>query len=79
MFQVGGEPWKRWNGAVRDRVTAMQEQGEGCDRGSWPTNEPFSVRGGRIYATALAVLTLEIYYRFQRVAGQPENERFFEK
>jgi len=25
------------------------------------------------------VLTLEVYYRFQRVAGQPENEKFFEK
>lgn len=79
MFQVGGEPWKRWNGAVRDRVISLQVRGEGCERGSWPPNDQWSGRGGRIYATALAVLTLEVYYRFQRVAGQPENEKFFAK
>jgi hypothetical protein len=79
MFQVGGEPWKRWNAAVRDRVTALQLQGEGCDRGSWPPNDFYSAKGGRIYSTALAVLTLEVYYRFQRVAGQPEKAKFFEK
>ena len=79
MFQVGGEPWERWNGALRDRLAGMQVQGEGCERGSWPPNDMYSQQGGRIYSTALAVLTLEVYYRFQRVAGQPENEKFFEK
>ncbi|HXT60418.1 MAG TPA: prenyltransferase/squalene oxidase repeat-containing protein [Pirellulales bacterium] len=79
MFQVGGEPWKRWNGAVRDRVISLQVQGEGCERGSWPPNDQYSGRGGRIYSTALAVLTLEVYYRFQRIGGQPEKEKFFAK
>jgi hypothetical protein len=79
MFQVGGEPWQRWNAAVRDRVTALQVQGAGCDRGSWPPNDQYSGRGGRIYSTALAVLTLEVYYRFQRIAGQGEKEKFFQK
>ncbi|MGH7140719.1 MAG: hypothetical protein ACREHD_33725, partial [Pirellulales bacterium] len=79
MFQVGGEPWKRWNGAVRDRVIGLQVQGEGCDRGSWPANDFYGGSGGRIYSTALAVLTLEVYYRFQRVAGQSDMEQFFGK
>jgi hypothetical protein len=79
MFQVGGEPWKRWNGVLRDRVIALQVQGQECDRGSWVPDDPYSLHGGRIYSTALAVLTLEVYYRFQRVAGQPEEEKFFEK
>jgi hypothetical protein len=79
MFQVGGEPWKRWNDAVREHVIRLQVGGDGCDRGSWPPADQWSSRGGRIYSTALAVLTLEVYYRFQRVAGQPENESFFEK
>jgi uncharacterized membrane protein len=79
MFQVGGEPWKRWNGVIRDHVVSLQVQGEGCDRGSWLSKEPWADQGGRIYSTALAVLTLEVYYRFQRVAGQPEKEKFFEK
>ena len=78
MFQVGGEPWKRWNGVVRDRVTALQVLGDGCNRGSWPA-DMWSAKGGRVYTTALAVLTLEVYYRFQRVAGQPEEEKFFKK
>jgi hypothetical protein len=79
MFQAGGEPWKRWNGAIRDRVISLQVHGEGCNRGSWPPNDQYSGRGGRIYSTALAVLTLEVYYRFQRVAGQPEEKKFFAK
>ncbi|HEX5442685.1 MAG TPA: hypothetical protein VFW87_02600 [Pirellulales bacterium] len=69
MFQVGGEPWNRWNSAHRDHVIGLQVQGEGCERGSWPPNDRWSKPGGRIYSTALAVLTLEVYYRFQRVAG----------
>jgi len=79
MFQVGGGPWKRWNSPVRDRVTGLQAQGEGCERGSWPPNDQWGGQGGRIYSTALAVLTLEVYYRFQRVAGQQENDKFFKK
>lgn len=79
MFQAGGDPWDRWNNAVRDLVTSLQVQGAGCDRGSWPPADRWSSRGGRIYSTALAVLTLEVYYRFQRVAGQSEKEKFFGK
>jgi hypothetical protein len=79
MFQVGGDPWKRWNRALRDPLIALQVQGEGCDRGSWPPSDPWGIKGGRIYSTALAVLTLEVYYRFQRIAGQPEKAEFFEK
>ena len=79
MFQVGGEPWKRWNGAIRDRVIGLQVQGEGCERGSWPPNDQYGGKGGRIYSTSLAVLTLEVYYRFQRIAGEPEKGKFFEK
>jgi hypothetical protein len=75
-------------------VTKLEEKGErlismttrgveyerSCERGSWsPDGDPFGNWGGRIYTTALAVLTLEVYYRFERIAGQPEKEKFFEK
>jgi hypothetical protein len=79
MFQAGGEAWERWNRAVRDEVIGLQVHGESCERGSWPPNDQWSTRGGRIYSTALVVLTLEVYYRFQRVAGQSENQPFFSK
>ncbi|HEX7450215.1 MAG TPA: prenyltransferase/squalene oxidase repeat-containing protein [Pirellulales bacterium] len=79
MFQVGGEPWNRWNDVHRDSVIGLQVQGEACERGSWPPNDRWGKAGGRIYSTALAVLTLEVYYRFQRIAGQPQNEQSLDK
>jgi hypothetical protein len=67
MFQAGGKPWERWNGLVRDRVIAEQDHGDGCIRGSWPANDGRNGQlGGRIYSTSLAVLTLEVYYRFAK-------------
>lgn len=76
MFLAGGEPWQRWNAVVRDRVVSLQEKGEACRRGSWPPDDRWSDAGGRIYATALAVLTLEAYYRFSQerlIAEKPAN------
>lgn len=67
MFQAGGRPWERWNNALRDYVIGRQLHGEACVRGSWPPDDRWSGHGGRVYSTALAVLTLEVYYRFQRV------------
>lgn len=64
MFQAGGQPWLRWNAVVRDRIVSLQETGDACRRGSWPPNDRWSGTGGRIFSTALAVLTLEAYYRF---------------
>ena len=74
MFQAGGEPWRRWNAVVRDRVISLQESGAECRRGSWPPHDRWGDTGGRIYTTALAVLTLEVYYRFAQerlVADRP--------
>ena len=71
MFQAGGPSWQRWNNSVREHVVGRQLHGEACERGSWPPDDQWSDRGGRIYSTALAVLTLEVYYRFQRVGEQP--------
>ncbi len=63
MFRAGGEAWRRWNDCIRDAVIGLQER-NGCQRGSWPPIDRWSDRGGRIYSTALAVLTLEVYYRY---------------
>ncbi|MEO1995231.1 MAG: prenyltransferase/squalene oxidase repeat-containing protein [Planctomycetaceae bacterium] len=76
MFQAGGENWKRWNGVVRDKVVGLQEH-DGCARGSWPPNGRFAGTGGRIYSTALAVLSLEVYYRFRgtrKKKGRPKGK-----
>jgi hypothetical protein len=65
MFLAGGEPWERWNKVVRDRVIGLQAK-EGCAKGSWPPSDPYGGTGGRVYSTSLAILTLEVYYRFAR-------------
>ncbi|MFO0872229.1 MAG: prenyltransferase/squalene oxidase repeat-containing protein, partial [Pirellulales bacterium] len=64
MFQRGEEPWKQWNDKVRDHVIDLQETGDLCLRGSWAPDRHGS-QGGRVYSTALAILTLEVYYRYQ--------------
>jgi hypothetical protein len=67
MYHAGGLPWKRWNAVVRERLVAMQQGGSACSRGSWPCPGAYSREGGRVYTTALAVLTLEVYYRYARI------------
>ena len=67
MYQHGGEAWSTWNARVRDDVVRRQRV-EGHMAGSWdPDDSPYGTKGGRIYGTALATLTLEVYYRFLRL------------
>lgn len=74
MFQAGGDSWRRWNAMARDKLISLQVQGHGCDRGSWVNTNWTVDEGGRVYTTALAVLTLEVYYRYQRVSEQQAGE-----
>ncbi len=59
MFLSGGRPWERWNDCVRDTIIKLQDR-KGCQRGSWDPTDRWgsSGGGGRIYSTALAILTL---------------------
>jgi hypothetical protein len=60
-----GELWRRWNMVMRDQLTDSQAR-EGHEAGSWffPGSDHGAGPGGRLYFTALAAMTLEIYYRF---------------
>ena len=72
MYQHGGAAWTAWNARVRDQVVSLQ-QTSGHKAGSWdPDSSPYGTHGGRIYCTALATLTLEVYYRFLRLYAPPE-------
>jgi hypothetical protein len=71
-FQLGGETWERWNASLRDAILPLQERSAAGGRrshahGSWPPYGPrwgkWGRMGGRVYTTALSVLTLEVYYR----------------
>jgi hypothetical protein len=68
MHTAGGQNWERWNNVVRDCVIGLQEPTDaGCARGSWAPHTHWGGQGGRVYTTALATLTLEVYYRFANV------------
>lgn len=44
-------------------LVRSQERSGGL-RGSWGPTGPWSEAGGRVLSTALATLTLEVYYRY---------------
>ena len=63
MMQMQDETWPKWNARMRDFLIRLQAKGGDLD-GSWPTNSKYGSRGGTVYTTALAALTLEVYYRY---------------
>ena len=72
MYQHGGEAWTRWNNEARDEIVRRQVV-DGHSAGSGPPDEsPYGTKGGRIYATALATLSLEVYYRYLRLYDTPK-------
>lgn len=73
MYQHGGDNWVLWNARVRDQLVRRQERGGHAD-GSWDPRlckDKHDSLGGRVYTTALAALTLEVYYRYLRLYDAP--------
>ncbi len=73
MFQYDGGLWRDWNKKLVDALIGAQRSaakpGESrCADGSWDPIDEWSLAGGRVYTTALGALTLEVYYRYKRVA-----------
>ena len=66
----GGEEWKRWNGVVREHLIDTQDHSSGHARGSWYFPDKHGQVGGRLYTTAMAVMTLEVYYRYLPLYGE---------
>lgn len=66
LFHVGGETWERWYGSLHGLLVSSQKS-SGEQGGSWDpggsTPDRWGGFGGRIYVTALNVLTLEVSYR----------------
>ncbi len=63
LFQHQGEEWSTWNEAVKDVLIERQET-EGAIAGSWAPEGQWATVAGRVYQTAMAALTLEVYYRY---------------
>jgi hypothetical protein len=65
MFHNDGPDWhKFWNPRMRDLLIDLQVKRAGDTKGSWDKDQGFIGSScGRLGTTALAVLTLEVYYR----------------
>lgn len=83
MYQYGGPAWEKWNAATRDLLVAEQVK-NAENAGSWEPRDAWGPYGGRVYSTAVATLSLEVYYRFLRLYrvgeesssdGAPPRER----
>ncbi len=62
LFHLQGEHWERWNEATKRLLLETQIQ-QGPQAGTWEPQDNWERQGGRIYATSLRLLMLEVYYR----------------
>ncbi len=65
MHHWGGYPWQRWNEVMREYLIKSQTT-RGHETGSWflDGTDHGTPAGGRLYCTAMAAMTLEVYYRY---------------
>lgn len=70
-FHAGGPQWDAWNGRLQGALLPLQHRGGGPLDGSWDPDPVWGGHGGRVFATALAALTLEVYYRHLPLHGRP--------
>lgn len=80
MYHFGGESWEEWNSTMRDQLVKNQVRDKNSHQlGSWtPGRAGYTDRGGRLYETALSVLTLEVYYRYSPIY-QNQNAKASQK
>lgn len=63
LHNMEGSEFDLWNHRMREHLIRTQEK-QGHRAGSWnPQGTDWGARGGRLYATGLALITLEVYYR----------------
>ncbi|HWB13009.1 MAG TPA: hypothetical protein VG826_27535 [Pirellulales bacterium] len=75
MHQYGGEEWESWNHHMRDFLTRMQAT-DGHESGSWYFDGGQAKKGGRLYVTAMAIMTLEVYYRHMPLYAEHAASRW---
>ncbi|MBI3271932.1 MAG: terpene cyclase/mutase family protein [Planctomycetes bacterium] len=62
--------WNHWNVAMVEAIVKHQATPKDvCASGSWDADDRWGFEGGRVYATALNTLTLEVYYRYDSAFG----------
>jgi hypothetical protein len=63
LHHLEGSDFDLWNHRMREHLIRTQQR-QGHQMGSWnPDGADFGTRGGRLYSTSLALMTLQVYYR----------------
>ncbi|MBI2921276.1 MAG: hypothetical protein HYY18_09365 [Planctomycetes bacterium] len=62
-FTLGGEAWPKWNKLMKKELIGSQVK-TGHATGSWDVHGYDATCGGRVYTTAMAIMCLEVYYRY---------------
>ncbi|MHC4607362.1 MAG: prenyltransferase/squalene oxidase repeat-containing protein [Planctomycetota bacterium] len=76
LFQFDGPTgpkWRTWNEPMKNALVDNQNK-DSCRKGSWETVGRWCGEGGRVYATAINALTLEVYYRYYTLGETPIKE-----
>jgi hypothetical protein len=68
IYQMGGQYWRRWNEKIRRMYPQAQRTSPAELAGSWDPDSAV-LNGGRLFSTAMSILTLETYYRFSPLLG----------
>lgn len=63
MHHWGSVNWLQWNTVMRDFLVKTQAAGA-HESGSWHFDGGYGNLGGRLYNTAMSIMTLEVYYRY---------------
>jgi len=69
LFQMGGKQWTDWQKKLETAVVKNQHRDKTKKNlyGSWDPIGVWGEDGGRVYSTAILVLTLEAYYRYSKL------------
>lgn len=74
LFQHQGPVWEEWNQRLRTILVASQKR-SGNDDGSWDPSGEWAGESGRLVTTAMATLSLEVYYRYLPLYSSPAGSR----
>ncbi|MDP7276957.1 MAG: hypothetical protein QF363_15860 [Planctomycetaceae bacterium] len=73
MYHMQGKYWEAWNEPLRKQLVSTQKT-SGQMAGTWDPADNWENQGGRIYATAMKLLVLEVYYRHLPLYDQLDDE-----
>jgi HEAT repeat protein len=72
MYQMGGRYWRAWNEKIKRMYPENQRTSPPELIGSWDPDTAL-LNGGRLFSTAMSILSLETYYRFSPLLGEAEE------